>query len=468
MSLLKESADLTVVSTEILNTRVGTNDIVSVRDFGATGNGVTDDSPAIQSAIDYMVNNNIGGELFLPAGTYKLVTGLMLDITPLPSGGVPRNTISIRGEGQYSTILSAATDGITMLTFRRDGPPANAFGWNTFSDFSFYGGDTPTLRTATGFAVFNMVYFAAYNLLFDILDVCLTLEWALGITFTNMFFNNSNTGVISRNSPGGASSNANVFNGCLWRLCYTLGFDGRDNLSQGLFNGCVMEGCGTHGNLNTGAASFDLELTGGDVGPTFIACYFEGNAGGFDILLNVTNLTRRCAVTLQANNFTRLNVASYTVNNVKVTANSPLNLILVGNTFSRLGGYIDNVARPYLDVSDDTQITDVGNYYQSSVAATERMDQTMVYSGSVVANGSSSSLPRGWTLNGGHATGVYVITHNLGHTNYAVTANATGTTDRVINPVIKATTTFTVNIRNSVLALNDSDFDFMLTAYIPV
>jgi hypothetical protein len=53
------------------------NNAVSVLDFGAMGDGVTDDTAAIRSAIDYVLANRIG-TLLLPAGTY-LTEPIILD-----------------------------------------------------------------------------------------------------------------------------------------------------------------------------------------------------------------------------------------------------------------------------------------------------------------------------------------------------------------------------------------------------
>lgn len=74
-------------------------DIVSVKDFGASGNGVTDDTLSIQAGIDRVAL--VGGELYLPAGTYR-VTGSLTKTSGLG--------FSIRGAGEGVTTLVRATD----------------------------------------------------------------------------------------------------------------------------------------------------------------------------------------------------------------------------------------------------------------------------------------------------------------------------------------------------------------------
>lgn len=61
--------------------------IVNVRDFGAVGDGVTDDTQAIQSAIDSLPNN--GGIVIIPGGNYKIT-----DTIEIGNGD---------GEGNFST-----------------------------------------------------------------------------------------------------------------------------------------------------------------------------------------------------------------------------------------------------------------------------------------------------------------------------------------------------------------------------
>jgi len=76
---------------------------LSVKDFGAVGDGVADDTAAIQAAIDAMPVG--GGRVYLPSGTYKLTAPISI-----PSN---KNGGSIFGDGD-STILQS-TSGLTAI-----------------------------------------------------------------------------------------------------------------------------------------------------------------------------------------------------------------------------------------------------------------------------------------------------------------------------------------------------------------
>ena len=53
---------------------------VNVKDYGAIGNGVADDTTAINTALA-VLNSTLGGTLYFPRGTYKITSTLVIPIT---------------------------------------------------------------------------------------------------------------------------------------------------------------------------------------------------------------------------------------------------------------------------------------------------------------------------------------------------------------------------------------------------
>jgi Pectate lyase superfamily protein len=79
---------------------------ISVKDFGALGNGVADDTAAIQSAINSVLTPT-GGGLFFPAGTYRITAKLVI---PYSAGwrlfGVSRDETRIKQFTSNTRIFS--------------------------------------------------------------------------------------------------------------------------------------------------------------------------------------------------------------------------------------------------------------------------------------------------------------------------------------------------------------------------
>lgn len=96
------TSDISTLDTEF-NTYVNNLNIVNVKDFGAKGDGVTDDSAAIQAALTACA----GGEIYLPRGSYVWKSNLT----------IPENT-TLRGAG-YGTKLVPSGAYITTNSNNR-------------------------------------------------------------------------------------------------------------------------------------------------------------------------------------------------------------------------------------------------------------------------------------------------------------------------------------------------------------
>lgn len=99
------------------------DEFVSVKDFGAVGDGVTNDTAAIQAAIDATLQSN-HKTLFIPAGTYNFTTlRLYLDdvairpdsgkIRLLGDGALTRQTSFVGDDVIYGSILNCTSTGGT-------------------------------------------------------------------------------------------------------------------------------------------------------------------------------------------------------------------------------------------------------------------------------------------------------------------------------------------------------------------
>jgi parallel beta-helix repeat protein len=107
---------------------------VSVKDFGAVGDGVADDTAAIQAAID-AINAAGGGDVLFPTGKYSITSQLTIRNSVALRGSIqtqsPDNGATIIASANMTNMLSHdQTSGATIFSFsifdlRLDGNKAN-------------------------------------------------------------------------------------------------------------------------------------------------------------------------------------------------------------------------------------------------------------------------------------------------------------------------------------------------------
>lgn len=88
---------------------------VDVKDFGATGNGSTDDTAAIQAALDQF--NNIGpGEVYFPPGTYVTSSPLIINNCAIHIRGAGQGASTIRSSVSSNNIIFVSQDSFLHYT----------------------------------------------------------------------------------------------------------------------------------------------------------------------------------------------------------------------------------------------------------------------------------------------------------------------------------------------------------------
>lgn len=113
--------------------------------------------------------------------------------------------------------------------------------------------------------------------------------------------------------------------------------------------------------------------------------------------------------------------------------------------------------------SEQIRITDGQvHIYDTENQAWISLGVETTHGGLVNSNGTAGTpFPTGWSVET-TGTGFYVVTHNLGHSNYAVVAHAYSTSVRAVNLSSVGSTSFTVNTKTSAGADVDNAFYFIL------
>jgi hypothetical protein len=93
--------------------------VVSVKDFGAGGDGVTDDTAAVQAAIDSREAAN-GGVLVFPVGTYRISSTLTINASNLllqGEGGDRSHGVGTQGASASTKLVWVGAAGGTVVQF---------------------------------------------------------------------------------------------------------------------------------------------------------------------------------------------------------------------------------------------------------------------------------------------------------------------------------------------------------------
>lgn len=359
-------------------------DVVSVKDFGATGDGTTDDTAAIQAAVNALSQAGVGGVVRFPAGTYKVTSNINITWPNGSNANAPAH-VTLEGDGADITYIydyrpGTPTNGCITVDF------SAVFGSRFFTcemgGFSLIKKvnattldiptNTYTIGTGTGLYMNSVPGLGSfYNIRLVGYNASVQLVDCLGITFDNLMISTCDLGVVAGIVVNTEPTVLN-FNNCSASACKSIGFlisgGGPVSFNQGLISdvGDMAGGSqGVSGGIFYGTSAFiTTELTVNGV-------YFERNRGNADIYINTPVSTATRSVS-NINNcfFARNNATLYTTNNIMVanaSATATLTVNTIGNGFKGYSPYVASASRRYIATSGTyagaVTIYGLGNFY---------------------------------------------------------------------------------------------------------
>ena len=342
-------------------------DLVSVKDFGAKGDGTTDDTASIQAAINLACT--YGGNVYLPAGTYKISAALVFSMNSSLVDPVKRPSMS--GDGMAATTIyqTANANGIEVVGY--DPQPA---GYCLFQDFTLYGYQKNKLGMALkdiAFVTINNVYLAG---------------WSTGLYGVNVLSSTFNDLVIRFNDggfyfePNAAFGFVSEPNAITMSNCTVGNNDsyGGKVIGAGTFNytGGSIEANGFGTDLSSAKWGLAIVDAGGKLAQQ-AACafnisgvYFEANGGQAQFQVQQTVSRPGVTGVLNACSFTVVGT-SYPQQQVYLAASSPsfaFPITFEGCGWAGLSGYSANAGRPTINnVGNDFKLAIVGANFYSAV-----------------------------------------------------------------------------------------------------
>lgn len=269
----------------------------NIRSYGAIGDGTTNDTEAIQNAIDACVAAG-GGTLYIPEGTYLTNT---LNTTA---------AVTIMGDGSISILKSAAAEPLLQCVNAVSG--GYQFYLNINNVF-LEGNDIGTI----GLTLKRVMRFNLRNVqIQNFVQYGVYAEGLLIGRFEALFVNKCVVGFFNKKSveSPGLDPNQVVFSDCIFIYNTKYGIEYYTGYNVKLI-GCTLEWNGTSGNAATGAIYYATGLAYSSHygrGLVLDGCWFEYNEG---IVIKTVNLDDTAGmINSISNSFFIVNTAIVTIN----------------------------------------------------------------------------------------------------------------------------------------------------------
>lgn len=365
------------------------NDVVSARDFGALGDGSTDDYASLQAAISHLETHG-GGTLYFPRGNYIISQTLENDRLDAPA----KSRVSFVGEDETATIITC-TQG-SAIHIRNAQPVQDLPGEQNVSNqavrgLSLFG--TSRQPNSAGLVLDTVANIHIEDVRIQGFDFGIYAQDMDQAYLKRCEIRFNNQGIFARRNPTfmpastypnnwvmiqcGIGSNA--IYGAQWVGASTISMIGGIIATNG--HGAAP------GEVGFGVTFRDCGYEGG-VGSNFIGTYFEDNNGIADVIIEALGSDRitSCVYNFVGCSFNRISATYFAVNSISANFGNPdlsgkQQLNVTGCSFKALGNYVPVAGRWYIDFKGQSASPD--NFHQSgNLFGSEQETSPLLPSGS--------------------------------------------------------------------------------------
>ena len=264
------------------------DEVAYVTDFGATGDGTTDDSAAVNRSIRNLIDATLDGSIkarrtiIFPAGTYLMSTDMLRLLT----------YINVSGEGINKTIIKMtdATQAAVARTADSKNQITTAIGTNSATAPAYIQISNLTLETTQDVDI--LLLDSTTNSVFE------NVEFKGTFTNTSGIGNSKACVKITNNTNGTLPSGNIVFRNCIFTKS-NFGVVIDDDIENVVFDGCqflILHKGIVLGENTTGSTP----SVNGPVGVKAIGCFFDNidnqafHVHNVDRNASISNVYREC------------------------------------------------------------------------------------------------------------------------------------------------------------------------------
>lgn len=333
--------------------------VFNVKDYGAVGDDSTNDTSAIQAAVD--AAGAVGGVVWFPAGTYRMQTNPL----KLYTGSTPYVGITIAGAGADKAIIKQMTTGVDIIQGLNNTTGAVQLYNATVKDLTLVFGGTASnsgngiylKQNAAGGPSFQGMTFENLNInqIGGSGKYGFNAESLIVSSLRNvMVVNSANGFYLNGGAFGGYDSintSVNFFN------CYANGITGGIGFNIKKTQYTSLHSCAADANATT------AYLVDTCTGLSFVACGSEWATGSSATSYKVTSST---AISIEGGYMYQ--ASGTNTNLVWVTGNS------TGVTIKNLGCYLESgTLTNGILVDAGSQVTDIDNVFGAGGGAITNM-----------------------------------------------------------------------------------------------